>query len=79
MIQAPISSRPRPTAKFAKYYAGAWTVLAAVALTYMIALALQPAMMSELVASPSEAPAVDNQKVGFALRNRHQRPEAIGQ
>ena len=59
-VQPP--TRLRPTAKFAKYYAGAWTVLAGLALAYMTTLALHPGMTSDLLVGHPEAAPSDSSR-----------------
>ncbi len=45
MTMAQINSRPRRNGRFAKLYAGTWTVLALLALAYMITLATNPSVL----------------------------------
>ena len=45
MTMASTHTRPRRTGQFAKLYAGSWTVLALLALTYMITLATNPSII----------------------------------
>ena len=45
MTMASTNTRPRPSGQFAKLYAGSWTVLALLALAYMITLATNPSIL----------------------------------
>jgi len=62
MTQAIAHQRPRPTAKFAKIYAGTWTLLAALALAYMITLAVQPGIIADWTPGRAEPDAPDVQR-----------------
>jgi len=62
MTQAIALQRPRPTAKFAKIYAGTWTLLAALALAYMITLAVQPSIIADWTPGRAEPDAPDVQR-----------------
>ena len=68
MTQAIAPPRPRPTAKFAKIYAGTWTLLAALALAYMIALAVQPGIVADWTPGRAEpdVPEVQSSVARFA-------------
>ena len=66
-IPAPAATQPRPrqSAKFAKAYAAAWTLLAGLALAYMAALAYQPSLLGTLAVGPAEP--VDGQAQAQAI------------
>lgn len=51
MTQVSASAPPRQSARFARFYAGAWTALAAIALAYMVALAVQPNLTGDTTAN----------------------------
>jgi SPOR domain len=54
MTMALPQTRPRPTGGFAKLYAGLWALLAAIALAYMVTLAIQPNLLGDFVPRGSE-------------------------
>lgn len=62
MTQVLPTTRPRPTAKFAKYYASAWVALAALALVYMAVLVFQPALLGDVIANRVETDSGDGSK-----------------
>lgn len=55
MTQATKPPRAYRSAKFAKAYAAAWTVLAAIALIYIVTVTVRPAFLSEMLALDIEA------------------------
>lgn len=62
MTQAITPTRPRQTSKFAKIYAGAWALLAALALAYMAALAFQPKFLGDLADFKTEPSPTESQQ-----------------
>ncbi len=66
MTMASSNTRPRRTGQFAKLYAGSWTVLALLALAYMITLATNPSILGNW--TPERSSPETNEGQRFAAR-----------
>ena len=62
MTMASTNTRPRPSGQFAKLYAGSWTVLALLALAYMITLATNPSILGNWTPERSSPEINDGQR-----------------
>jgi hypothetical protein len=66
MSTATLNRRPQPRGRFAKIYAGVWVLLAALALSYMVTLAVQPSLLGAWVPTRSEPDTNEGQRSSAA-------------